>query len=385
MPQSDQTADNESANKLITLQRQLTVIVLALLACVGIFQICIYFADILRVLGISILFSYLFLPVVDWLHKYLKVRFLAVLVVYFVVLIGIIFSAITLVPTIISQVTQLLNSMYEQLPQIVHYFEQTLLPVEQRLHSAQIEIKTIDLVNGLLSIFPTMQAGQIFNRVGDVAVSTMTGTVYGLSILLLTFYFLLDGDKMQTAIIKIFPQKHREHLQSIASEIDQSLQAFFKGQVVLAFGFGILMTIVYYILGVHYALLLGIILAVLEIIPVVGPTVGFIPTIFAVLFDGTDHIPADRWTQLVLVIAIFCGLQWLKDNLIAPKYMGNVIGLHPVVIFLAIMIGAKIDGWLGIIFALPVACIVQVLAKDLYAGYVFSNNLPKNASGKKIF
>ena len=65
-------------------------------------------------------------------------------------------------------------------------------------------------------------------------------------------------------------------------------------------------------------------------------------------------------------------MQWLKDNIVAPKYMGNVIGLHPVVIFLAIFIGAKIDGWLGIIFALPVACAVQVLAKNIYSVYTAS-------------
>ena len=125
------------------------------------------------------------------------------------------------------------------------------------------------------------------------------------------------------------------------------------------------MIIVYYLLGVHYAVLLGIMLAIWEVVPVIGPPIGFIPTIFAVAFDGTDNIHVNRITQMIIVFACFYGLQWLKDNLFAPKYIGNVIGLHPLIVFLAIMIGARIDGWLGIIFALPVACVVQVLAKNI--------------------
>ncbi len=369
MTPTDKSKNTISSDKLLILQRQLVVITLALLLGIMAFQICTYFADVLRVLGISILFSYLFIAVVDWLNKFLKIRVLAVFIVYAIVLIGIVFSAITLVPTVVIQISQLLNTIYLQLPQFVHNLSQSALPVEQHLHAAHVEIKTIDLLNDTLSFLPKIEAGQVFNRVGDVAVSTISGTVYGLSILLLSFYFLLDGYKMQASIIKVFPLRYQNHLQSISKEIDHSLQSFFKGQVVLALGFGITMTIVYYALGVHYALLLGIILAVWEIIPVIGPTIGFIPTVFSVAFDGIDNIPADRFTELILVFAIFIGLQWLKDNVVAPKYMGNVIGLHPVVIFLAIFIGAKIDGWLGIIFALPVACVLQVLAKNIYSSY----------------
>jgi predicted PurR-regulated permease PerM len=361
--------NKDSSDKLITIQRQLVIFVLALTASIIIFQIGAYFADILRILAISILFSYLFIALVDQLNKYLKSRILAVSIVYAIVLIGIVFSAVTLVPTVISQVSQLLNSVYQQLPKLVQNLTEYLVPVEHRLRAAQIEIRTADLVNGLIAVFPRVEAGQIFNRVSDVAVSTMTGAIYGLSILLMSFYFLLDGYKMQGIIIQLFPGKHQKRLQSICKEIDQSLQAFFRGQVIMALGFGCLMIIIYYILGVHYALLLGIILAIWEIIPVIGPPIGFMPTIFSVVFDGMDNIPVNRLTQVLLIFILFNGLQWVKDNLIGPKYIGNVIGLHPVLIFLAIIIGAKIDGWLGIVFALPAACTIHVLAKNIYADY----------------
>ena len=376
MSSSDLSEKTNRSDKLTTLQRQLVVLVLVALVSIFVIQICSYFADVLRVLGISILFAYLFVAVVDWLNKCLKWRILAVSIVYVLVLTVVIFSAITVVPTVIAQISQLLNSIYQQLPHFVQSTAQAMLPLEHHLHTAHIEIKTADLVDHLLSFLPKIEAEQIFSRVGDVAVSTMTWAAYGLSVLLLSFYFLLDGPKMQQAIVKIFPLRHQKRLLLITKEIDQSLQTFFKGQVVLALSFGIVITIIFYSLGVHYALLLGIVLAIFEIIPVIGPTIGFVPTVFSVVFDGMDNVHGNRLSELVLVLAIFCALQWVKDNLVAPKYMGNAIGMHPVVIFLAIMIGAKIDGLLGIIFAIPAACVLQVLAKELFV------SLTNNDSGK---
>ncbi len=362
----------DNSDELKHLQRQLFVIVLVSIIGIVAVQVCSYFADVLRVLGISILFAYLFVAVVDWLNRYLKFRILAVSIVYGVVLIGIIFGAITVVPTLITQVSQLLNSIYDQLPHFVQSTAQAMLPLEKHLHAAHIEIKSINLVQDFVSFLPKVEAQQIFSHVGDVAVSTVTWTAYCLSVLLLSFYFLLDGPKMEKAIVQMFPQRHRQRLHSISKEIDQSLHIFFKGQVVLAFGFGIVITMIFYALGVHYALLLGLILAIFEVIPVIGPTVGLIPTVFSVVFDGMDNIPGNRFTELLLILAIFSALQWAKDNLVAPKYMGNAIGIHPVLIFLAIMIGAKIDGLLGIIFAIPAACVLQVLAKEI--ADVLANN-----------
>jgi predicted PurR-regulated permease PerM len=121
------------------------------------------------------------------------------------------------------------------------------------------------------------------------------------------------------------------------------------------------MIFVYLLMGVHYALLLGVFLGIWEIVPVIGPTIGFVPTLVAVAVDGADMIPLNRISQVIVVFLVFQLIQWLKDNFVAPKYIGNVIGLHPVMIFIAIMIGARLDGVLGIIYSLPAACVVNVI------------------------
>jgi predicted PurR-regulated permease PerM len=353
-------------DRLVILQRQLIVLVLGLIAILLVYQVSGYFSDILRIFGISILFSYLFIGLVDWLQKYLHSRALAVLVIYAIVVFGTIVGAVLIVPAIMAQVTQLLSTTYDQLPNCVDYLTKLVTPIEHRLNAAQIQVRAIDILNGVVSSIPHIDSGMIFSRMSDMALSTMTWTLYGLSILVVSFYFMLDGYRMKNAIIRLFPKKHEEILYGMASEIDKSLQSFFRGQIVLGLGFGAFMVPVFTLLGMHYALLLGVVLGILEIIPVIGSTIGLVPAIVAVAIDGMDNVPFNRFTQVIILFLVFQGLQWLKDNIVAPRYMGNVIGLHPVMIFLAIMLGARVDGMLGIIFAIPVACVVNVLATQLH-------------------
>jgi len=356
----------ELPDNLVITQRQITIFVLGLIAVFLVFQLCIFFADILRVLVISILFSYLFINLVDWLNKYLRARVVAVLIVYAIVLIGTTIGVLVLVPAVMTQVAQLLATTYEQLPRLVEGLTQAMIPVERKLHSVQIELKTIDILNGFVSGIPRIEAGTLFTRVSDVAVSTMTSLLYGLSIFVISFYFLLDGYRIQASLIKLSPKQHRIWWQNLAAEIDKSLQAFFRGQIILGLGFGAFMVFVFACLGVHYALLLGIILGIWEIIPVIGPPIGFIPALISVAIHGMDNLPFhNKLTQFLIILIVFNGFQWLKDNIIAPRYIGNVIGLHPITIFIALLVGAKLDGMSGVIFALPVACVINVLINHL--------------------
>jgi predicted PurR-regulated permease PerM len=138
-------------DRLVILQRQLIVLVLGLIAILLLYQVSGYFSDILRIFGISILFSYLFIGLVDWLQKYLHSRALAVLVIYAIVVFGTIVGAVLIVPAIMAQVTQLLSTTYDQLPNWVDYLTKLVTPIEHRLNAAQIQVRAIDILNGVVS------------------------------------------------------------------------------------------------------------------------------------------------------------------------------------------------------------------------------------------
>jgi predicted PurR-regulated permease PerM len=355
------------ADRLQLLQRRLTISVLTFILLLLIWQLCSYFADVVRILGISVLISYLFISVVDWLEKYIKNRAMAIFIVYAFCGVAATVGLLTVVPSLLAQINGLVESIFSVMPRILDLVGTFLAPLDARLHAAQIQIRAIDLVANLAGNIPRPDSTVIFSRMGEVAMSTMTWLLYGLSILVVSFYFMLDGYRMTDWIISAFPGRFHIRMQAIANEIDLSMQAFFRGQLVMALGFGLLMLVVYILIGVPFALLLTVVLALAEIVPVIGPPIGFLPALVVVALNGLDNVPADRLWQVVILLIVFNIAQWVKDNLVAPRYIGNKIGLHPVMIFIAIMIGAKLDGMLGIIFSIPAASALNVIYQQLTA------------------
>jgi predicted PurR-regulated permease PerM len=357
------------AEKLLVLQRKLTIVALALFIVWFVVQVFSLFGDVLRIIGISVLISYLFINLVDWLEKYLKNRAIAIFAVYTICGVAFVLALLTIVPYLVYQINQLIESVFSQLPQQLAKLFSLLAPMDAKLHAAQLQVKAIDLVTSLVQNMPHPDATMIFNRVSDLATSTMTWLAYGLSVLVVSFYYMLEGYGMTDHIIEQFPTHWRETLKTVVGEIDKSLQAFFHGQIVLGFAFGGVMLVIYVLLGVPFALVLGLFLAVWEVIPVIGPPVGFFPCAVVVALNGLDNVHLDRIWQVVIITIVFTLAQWVRDNMVAPKYIGNAVGLHPVTIFLAILIGAKIDGLLGIIFSIPAASALHVIYSHLRARY----------------
>lgn len=323
-----------------------------------------YFADILRILGISVLVSYLFINAVDFLQKYLRNRAVCVIIVYASIVIITVLAAFLVVPQLVLQLTQMVETTFNKLPEFIQWVVTQLGPLEEKLRERHIDVKAIDIFTNIANSIPKPDPGILLSRVSDVAMSTATWVMYGISISVVTFYFLMDGYRIKEGIIRLFPERMRGDLNQIAMEMDRTLQAFFKGQIVLAALMGLVMGAIYLCLGVEYALVLSVFLAAWEILPVIGPPIGFAPALLAVAIGGM-HAPGNNLAHMIIITVIFLVIQQIKDNVVGPKYMGNVIGVHPILIFVAIMVGARVDGMLGIIFSLPAACCINVLVNHL--------------------
>ena len=356
---------NNQAEKLLVFQRQLIITVLLLVVVALVLLIGFYFGDILRILGISLVSSYMVINIVDWLELRLKNRALSVILVYLLMLAAAIVAAVLIVPAIVFQITQLIQTTFNAIPSAVQNLTNMLLPLEEKFRAYRIEIKAVDILNNVLATAPKPDPTAIITRVTDVAMGTMTWLLYGISISVVSFYFLLDGNRITERLIQCFPNSQQPFWRRVAVDADKSLQSFFRGQIVLGFAFALVMLIVYSSLGVQHALLLSLFLGFMEILPVIGPPIGFLPAVLAVAIHGMNILPGNKFAEIVVLTIIFAVLQQFKDNVVAPRYIGNVIGLHPVMIFLAIMIGARLDGTLGIIFSLPVACVATVFFNHL--------------------
>ncbi|PSO51461.1 MAG: AI-2E family transporter [Cyanobacteria bacterium SW_9_44_58] len=179
-------------------------------------------------------------------------------------------------------------------------------------------------------------------------------------ILVISFYMLLDGERIWRNLTAIFnPQIQIALTKSIA----RNLQRFVTGQLLLGLFMAVTLTLAFRLIGVPYFLLFAIFIGITEIIPFIGATLGISTVILIVAF-------IDGWLSLQ-VLGVAVGMQQVKDNLIAPRIMGNLTGLSPVIILSSLLLGAKLGGLLGVILAIPVTGVAKGLTE------IISNpNLP---------
>lgn len=202
-------------------------------------------------------------------------------------------------------------------------------------------------------------------------VGTVFGIIAGLALIpIYAFYFLLEKKGISDRWRDYLPvqdSKFKDEAVFVINSINEYLVAFFRGQVLVAICDGILYTIGFLIIGLDYAILLGVLATCLTIIPFLGAITTCVSAlVIAIVTTG-------GWQQPALVLAVFAVVQALEGFVIQPKIMGDRVGLHPVTIIIALMVGTTLlGGILGGILAIPLAAVLRVLM----ARYVWRKPLP---------
>jgi len=198
--------------------------------------------------------------------------------------------------------------------------------------------------------------GQIANNLFNTTVGFFSGAAAIVMVFILTLYFLLDENGIKKFFISLFPIKQKGQLISIANKIGNKLGGWLRGQLVMAISVGLFVYIGMLIIGMPYALTLGILAGALEIIPVMGPLIAAIPAIL-IAFTISP-------TTALIVTGFYILTQELENKILVPKVMQHAVGLNPVTIIIIILIGAKLMGVLGILLSIPVASIIYVLLEE---------------------
>lgn len=177
-----------------------------------------------------------------------------------------------------------------------------------------------------------------------------------ISIAVLTFYLLLDRDRVFKLIIQLFPNR-RERTRKLVIKIEEKLGAWMRGQLLLSLIIGSLSFLLLFIFNVPYALPLAILAGFMEVVPVIGPIISAIPAILVAYVVSPT-------------LAIFIGLgyfaiQQAENNLIVPQVMRRAVGLNPLIIIIAVAIGGKLLGISGALLAVPITVVIQIVAEEL--------------------
>ena len=330
-------------------------------------------APILTPFVLGALLGWLGDPLVDRLQRRGHSRNFGVGVVFGLMVLVVVVAMLVLVPMLERQVSTLVQAG----PEYRDWFMVTALP--------WLEARTgLDLLGWLDSerVYEWIrthwqQAGGVASAVfgylsrSGMALVALVANVVLLPIL--TFYFLRDWDLMVERVASLVPRDHIGTVSRLARESNEVLAAFLRGQIVVMIALGTIYAVGLQLVGLKLGLLIGMVAGLISFIPYLGATTGVVLAVVAALVQAQGF----DLQLLLLVGVVFVVGQMLESYVLTPRIVGDKIGLHPMAVIFAIMAGGQLFGFLGMLIALPVAAVANVLLRfakehyrqsDLYTG-----------------
>lgn len=312
--------------------------------------------DTIAPLVIALLVAYLLNPLVTFLQARLKIARLGAVALVYLVLVALIIAALaTLVPLLIRQISGLARGLDGILAQ-------TSAAMRALPFAAMMGIPTD---SSALADQLRKQLGALASSAPDLVADVASGAFSLIFILVLSFYLLKDADAIGRSIDGAIPEHYRDDARRIKTELNEIWSNFLRGQVVLALIIGTLTTIVLWALGVRYALLLGLLAGLLEVVPNLGPIIAMVPAVVLALFQGSAHLPVDNTTFALIIVAAYFLIQQLENHLVVPNVLGSSVNLPAVVILFGAFAGASLAGVLGIFLAAPVLATARLFGRFL--------------------
>lgn len=309
-------------------------------------------SDMFFTISISAIIAYILNPIVQYFESRGMKKIFAVITLYFIIA-GIVFIlAFLVIPSSAREIGKLVNNL-------PRYFSNIKIFVDN------INLKYSSYLGEMSPIFQGIQKAiidgiaKIEISIGDGIQSFVQGVINSFSRIvstiltpILVFYFLVDKEYFKKEIKDLIPKKYRNEVLGLVKEIDTSVSGFIRGRVIMAICIGIATTIFLLIMGVDFAMVIGFITTIGDVIPYIGPFIAFVP---AVIFAFISSPIKALWVSIFFVL-----LQWAENNLLGPKILGDSTGMHPLTILISIIIGGAIFGVAGMILIVPFIAISKI-------------------------
>lgn len=287
-------------------------------------------------------------PLVDKLEKKFKRGIAAAIIMGTMLLIICAF----IVP-LISLAGHEIKSFVDHIPQFIDFIKEFIAttPIINKSQLAQIDLADfISSASGFTTNF--------VNKSINLSVNFASAIVYLIAATIIIYYFMADKDVVKKGYLSLFPAQMKTRADEIIETISKKIGGYVIAQITTMSSVGVIMTIGLLIAGVEYAVLLGLITAILDIIPVIGPGLALIICLLTAIKSGP--------IALIAVLVVFAIAQLAENNLIRPYIFGKFLDLHPLIIYLFLFITAQHLGVVGVIFAPAIAATVCVLIDELY-------------------
>jgi len=282
--------------------------------------------DVIAMVFISVLITLAICPLVDWLEKHKIKRGL---------------SAITILLTFFGLIITLAVSVAVPLVSQTEQFIQKLPALVERVSPLKFDVNSF-----------SPQISQVPNQVFKIAIGTFSGFITIFAVIVLSYYMIQEMHRLKNYFTYWFADKGDRYYQ-IVEKLELEIGHWIRGETFLMLIVGVLSYLGYVIIGLPYAIALGVIAGLLELVPNVGPTVAAIPAALV----GFSISPTHGIGALVVAIVV----QQLENNLIVPKVMQKITGLNPIVTLISMMIGFRLGGPLLAVLSLPVVISARVI------------------------
>ena len=310
-------------------------------------------SDTVTTIIISIMLAFIFDPIVNYFESKGMKRIFAVIAIYFIIL-GIIFilaflviprsgreikRLMTYLPTVITNLTNYIDTLYAKYLTTFGGLPSIFQGVEGIIQDNLVKLQEI-VMNGMDMFFDWIVNS--FSKIINIVLTPI-----------LTFYFLIDKDEFIRKIKSLIPKKYKRDVLTIAREVNVSVTQFIRGRLIMAIYVGVATTVLLMILGIDFAVVIGFVTMIADIIPYIGPFLGFIPAFLLAIM--TSPIKA-LWLTVFFII-----IQWVENNILAPKILGETTGMHPLTILISIIAGGAIFGVLGMVISVPLVALSKIL------------------------
>lgn len=269
-----------------------------------------------------------------------------------------------MIPLIVQQLKQLGDAI----PGVFDWVENVLAPQVQ-------EWTGYDLATELGNVQETLaenwrDAGgylaQALGQIGRSGMAFVTWVTYVALIPVVTFYLLLDWNRLLTSIGNLIPRQWTDDTFRLARRCDEVLSSFLRGQLLVMMCLGVIYAVGLTLMGLNFGLLIGVVSGLVSIVPFLGFIVGLAIAVVVALFQFGS------WWGVVGVITVFSVGQIAESVVLQPKLLGDKIGLHPVAVIFAVLAGGSLFGLTGVLLALPIAAVILVLLKEVKIRYQHS-------------
>ncbi|MCF6194482.1 MAG: AI-2E family transporter, partial [Kangiellaceae bacterium] len=321
-----------------------------------------FLAPILLPFVSGALLAYLGDPIVDRLEKFKISRTLSVVIVFFIALLVVLPIFFFLVPLIESQIKLLIAKM----PGYIDWIMVNLEPTLKDTFGISIPALEIEQLKTTFGEQFSDAGGFFKSLVRTISHSGMVVAGWAANVFLIpviTFYLLRDWDNLVDYIHDLLPRSVESTVSRLATESDEVLGAFLRGQMLVMLALGTIYAVGLKLIGLEFALLIGMLAGVLSFIPYMGLIVGIMVAGVAIILQTQDP------TNLLWVAAVFVVAQVIEGTVLTPLLVGDRIGLHPVAVIFSVLAGGQLFGFFGILLALPVFAVIAVIMRHFHKTY----------------